>query len=281
MRKRFGLLIAVFFMLVVISATQVNSSTTQWFPGNGTVSEYGLSHIIYYDNGTMIESDEFDIYEQATDYYLVVPSIMKVYFTPKDHSSDTSIMNDTEVRFKYTYSEKSSTTWTRSKKLMFSNYSLSFSICENYLIETSTYLAWQFFYGNDDEVDKDNFFTSTALGSFIDYCDCSLGIGDSIYQDDYPIMAVSNDLIIAQDLGTSWNSTLIAYRNGRIKNKITTYIGASTPADVQSLEIYYTLIEQEEPAMIPGFPLAITAFGIIVGVLLIKYNYRPKFKSNK
>jgi hypothetical protein len=269
MRKKKSLLSVSFLLFVFMGLTPVAAASTQWFPTEGATSDYAISHTLYLLNGTLIESNKFDLYYSTS--YKVVPSILEQYFTPPDNSFYTSIANGTSLTFRHSYTENSLTEWKRTKTIMWDNGSASDIIGVNFFYyEDTTFSSQTHVSGDFDTVDKNNFWTSMPTGAFLDYWDSTLGMGSTIYNNDYPIIGITSETIITHERGTSTNRTYVAGRDGRVRTRIIIHGGLSFEArGVKTSSFTFTLVEAEGSRGIPSFPIALTVLGLIVGVIII------------
>jgi hypothetical protein len=282
MRKTKSLFFVSFLLFIIAGSTSSIATSTQWFPSEGTISDYAISHTLYFLNGTIVESNKFDLYYNL-DYY-AIPSILKQYFTPVDWSLLESVANGSTLTYRHSYTEHSGTQWKRAKDIRWGNGSDSDKSLSLYYFEDDVYSAWFTLSGAFDTVDKNNFWTTMASGSLLDYWDSTLGIGSTIYNDFYPIVGITSEIIIALTQGVSYNTTFIAGRDGRVRTRISGLRSLTLEnKGLKAVTLTFSLVEPESSLGIPSFPIALTVLGLLVGVLIImrgsKRKLTHKFKQ--
>ena len=280
MRKKVLMFLIVILILITFGISKASAASTQWFPTAGTKSDYTISYILYLQNGTRIETSEFDLYN-VSNIIFAIPSILKHLFTPGDHSTWISILNNTQITFRYSYLEYSSTTLKRTMQILAGNqvFSVDFYV---YYYEDSSLSCYRIFQAVKDTVDKNNFWTYFTPGQFPDYFDCSLGPGSSIYKDEYNITSISKDQIIVTyiyDQTYFSGDTLIASRDGRVHSLSTVFIVDSYKSrGVFSTSITLNLVESEltTTKTIPNSPLIVTIGALALAILLIRLELKTK-----
>jgi hypothetical protein len=265
-KNRKSVLFVPFLFLLLIAASPTSASSSQWFPTEGTTSDYAISYIFYFLNGTIIESNEFDLYYSSS--YKAIPSILKDYFTPDDNSFLTSIANNTELTYRYSYTEQSITQWKRMRTIIWDNGSAPDENLNLYYFEDDVFSTWQIISGAFDTVDKNNFWTSMSIGGLLDYWDSTLGVGSTTYNDLYPIIGITSESIIANNPGYPYNQTIVAGREGRVRT-INFVRGALVSKGLNTITLTLSLLESESSPGIPSFPIALISIGIVIGVSLL------------
>lgn len=249
----------------------ISAATTQWFPSEGSVSEYTFSIAYTLPNGTMIESNKFDLYNQSGTYFMI-PSINKIYFQEQSHPTWTLKANETEVKLQYRYTEHDITQWERAPTIIWgNNFQTTYTSLATYYYSDFLGEALRWFSGLLDIVYKSNFFTTLQTGAFVDYFDSTKGIGCDIAPYNESIIAKTPDYIIAFKVGTTTNITIIASRDGRVQSLILLKEGTSpmVTRGIHTIALILTL-SKTETSGIPSFPLVLTLVGIISSILLFK-----------
>ncbi len=273
--KKYLLLSMLFCLITLGFIPSISATTSQWFPTEGTISEFQLSHHVNFLNGTSFTTNIFDLYATA-GYFTIIPSMNKHYFS-EPAALGISILNDTEIFYRYTYTELSETQWKRSKSFHWGNGTIIsdkqldvFSI-----YETSTF-SYKSMVGTYDTVDKINFFTSYAQEAFLDYFDCSIGLGGVVNPDAYYVISISSESIVAHREAGYFNHTYIAQSNGRV-TMYSRYFSSPSLLSTGALSvgIIYNLISSDSSG-IPSFSMLFTVFSFLLGFALIKIGIRCK-----
>ncbi|MHA1649478.1 MAG: hypothetical protein ACTSYB_04715 [Candidatus Helarchaeota archaeon] len=276
MRKPASVLVVVFLTLIILGSSKSVATTTQWFPSKGTNSDFAISYIIYFQNGSRFETTAFDLYN-ASSTIIAIPSILKYCFT-YPNPGGTSIANNSPLILRYSYSEYSSTTWQRTMILLADNLNGSNTLYLYYFID-ETLTIYRYFCVGVETVDKSNFWTSFSPGQIPDYFDCSLGPGSFVYDNKYIIASITTDQIIAFQSYGDTNETLIAGRDGRVQvYSIAFSTGDYSARGIISTTFILSLIESESPSSSPisAFSLMTTIGVIIFSSLLIQFGLKPK-----
>ncbi|MHA1252603.1 MAG: hypothetical protein ACTSRP_21635 [Candidatus Helarchaeota archaeon] len=258
MRKKVLMFLIVILILITFGISKASATSTQWFPTAGTKSDYTISYILYLQNGTRIETSEFDLYNVS------------------------NIIN-TQITFRYSYSEYSSTTLKRTMQILAGNQVFSVDFYVYYYEDSSLSCScYRIFPAVEDTVDKNNFWTYFTPGQFPDYFDCSLGPGSPVYKNEYNITSISKDQIIITNIYDQTYftcETLIASRDGRVHSLSSTFIVDSYKSrGVFSTCITLNLIESEftTTETIPNSPLIVTIGALALAILLIRLELKPK-----
>ena len=276
--KQKNLILATLVWILIIGMSQSNfATTTQWFPTEGTTCEYNITYTYFLTNGTNFESNKFDLYSGGGFYY-AIPSLNKYLFTEPAHSN--SVANDTEIKYRHSYTESSSTQWTRSKTVIWGqtgNETPNVQL-DLYYASNKSFSIYITLSGAGDTVDKNNFFTSMAYGAFLDYFDNTVGINGYIYKD-FLVTALTSEIIIAYKSYGATNVTYIASRDGKVKAFIkATADSLLESGGIKSVSFVFTLIEaKSEPGTgVPSFSIILTISGLIIGVLLVEIAFKRK-----
>ncbi len=261
-------------MTVILGSTPaVSATTTQWFPSDGVSTIFPVSHNVVLQNGSTFTTNKFDLYTFST-MYIAIPSINKYLFNQTSNPF-TSIANATEIIYFYNYSQHTVDQLNRTHSFSWgSGNVVTGTEIDIYVITWTSGAIYRPMQGNNDSVYKNDFFTTITSMSFLDYFNCSKALGETIQPYSYIITEITSETITAKLTDPNTNTTYIANRDGKVlmyslecKGFLVTDAGA----------VLITLIfGAYEPSGIPAFPVFLTVFSLLLGVLLIKIGGRRK-----
>jgi hypothetical protein len=278
MRNTNKFFLGMFLALVTIGYFPlISAANSQWFPAEGSVSEFAISSFYTFLNGTKLESNKYDLVNLSGNIR-AVPSMNKQYIWYNNPGK--SIANATEISLRYTYTELTVNQWKRTPTFILGGNATSLPNLSVYLYYGGSGWSFRTFSGLDDSVYKNNFFTTLTGGAIVDYIDSTKGIGCEIDPTPHSVLAITPDHIIALHLGLgefTVNSTIIAGRDGRVQVHILAGEGKVEPGlnDILTVGVCLTRLDSETSG-IPSFPIILTAIGIIVSLLLVKMAQKHK-----
>nr|MDO8118874.1 hypothetical protein [Candidatus Sigynarchaeota archaeon] len=202
----FLLIIASMFVIPSLAATQ------QWFPTESTSVVYDIKHVVTAKNGTVYESDTFNVYNLSSFYY-VAPVGMKETIP----SNWELVAGNTKVTMKHAYTPNNATHLYRSTTMTYGNTTAPASSYFN-MVYYHTNLTYAFFQRStaaNYPVPRNQFETSFPSGDFMDCINCELGPSEKVITNFY-VLSVTDDQIIAGYSTSNSNYTIIAGRDGKI-----------------------------------------------------------------
>ncbi len=280
MRNTTKIFIGIFIALVTIGYFPlISAAYSQWFPADGTVSEFSFSAFYTFQNGTKLESNDYDIYNGSNELR-AIPSMNKLYFNELGPQIWTSLANNTDLHLRYTYSDLSVDQWKRTPTIIWGENVSSVQRLNVYVYYDGGSTMVRYFYGLPDTVYKNTFFTTINDTAIVDYFDSTKGMGWEIDQLGHSIIAITPDHIIAfasSHVMGLVNSTYIAGRDGRVQELMFYAEGSLTPQTHGILSVGMRLTRLDsETSGIPSFPVILTAIGIIVSILFVKMVQKHK-----
>jgi hypothetical protein len=279
MRNTTKIFIGIFIALVTIGYFPlISAATSQWFPADGTVSEFSFSSFYTFLNGTKLESNDYDIYNGSNELR-AIPSMNKLYFNELGPGLWTSLANNTELHLRYTYSDFTVNQWKRTPTIIWGENVSAVQRLNVYLYYDAAATNVRYFSGLADTVYKNNFFTTLNTTAIVDYFDSTKGVGWQVEPNGYRVMAIISDRIIAFHQSGWTNNTYIAGRDGRVQEFINCQMNSLfdflATKGILTDGMRLTRLDSEASG-IPSFPVILAAFGIIVSILVVKMTQKHK-----
>ncbi|MBD3188699.1 hypothetical protein GF325_17865 [Candidatus Bathyarchaeota archaeon] len=224
-------------LALVLSLPIASGSVAQYFPQQGTVLQYKLSHGFLSTTGEYTETDKFDVYNDSSRFYFR-PS---VYNFPFPGGSYNSVANDSTVKVRHEYLPNTMTEWLRVRSFVINGveYNLASLSMDAWIYDSNN--SYYPIDDNSQTVDKFGFFINTRIN---DYINKTAGLGELAYNF-YEVIYIDSHQIIAL-----WNytqptytvlNTIVAGANGRVSEFTRGfYSDAYASFDIHSTYVIYT-----------------------------------------
>ena len=263
--------------LVITTPFVLAQDTPQWFPEEGTQIDYSVTNIINLLNGTESTEVKFDIFGDL-NVLTLRPVHLRHLTGIAEHSSEESLVNNTTVILRTSYTNENSTHLLRTIKVVWETGESNESLFIIKLETAEGPISWNHLnlYSKDEYVQR-NYFQEETL-TIVDYINNDFTIGENCgitnnHHNYLAIVAVTSDSLIAYctDGATStYNLTYVFDLDGRTKTVTiaTRYISYSG-FGVDTGTYRFDVIESNgEPGFFENLPW-IWILGGVAGVELI------------